>query len=58
MIGDALKTDLPFFDVCVANLPYQVSILLYNVTVLEMILQYLERDGGGIEREGEREKGV
>ena len=24
MIGDVLKTDLPFFDVCVANLPYQV----------------------------------
>ncbi|KAK2193939.1 hypothetical protein NP493_4g02015 [Ridgeia piscesae] len=25
MIGDALKTDLPFFDICVANLPYQIS---------------------------------
>ena len=25
MVGDVLKTDLPFFDVCVANLPYQVS---------------------------------
>ncbi|KAL5487141.1 hypothetical protein EMCRGX_G019708 [Ephydatia muelleri] len=25
MIGDVLKTDLPFFDVCVANLPYQIS---------------------------------
>lgn len=25
MIGDALKTDLPFFDVCVANVPYQIS---------------------------------
>jgi hypothetical protein len=24
MVGDVLKTDLPFFDVCVANLPYQV----------------------------------
>lgn len=24
LIGDVLKTDLPFFDVCVANLPYQV----------------------------------
>lgn len=23
--GDVLKTDLPFFDVCVANLPYQIS---------------------------------
>ncbi len=25
MVGDVLKTDLPYFDVCVANLPYQVS---------------------------------
>lgn len=26
LVGDVLKTDLPFFDVCVANLPYQVSV--------------------------------
>lgn len=25
LVGDVLKTDLPFFDVCVANLPYQVN---------------------------------
>nr|XP_044995038.1 probable dimethyladenosine transferase [Jaculus jaculus] len=25
MVGDALKSDLPFFDACVANLPYQIS---------------------------------
>ncbi len=24
LIGDVLKTELPFFDICVANLPYQV----------------------------------
>jgi 16S rRNA A1518/A1519 N6-dimethyltransferase RsmA/KsgA/DIM1 with predicted DNA glycosylase/AP lyase activity len=24
MVGDVLKMDLPFFDICVANLPYQV----------------------------------
>lgn len=24
-VGDVLKADLPFFDVCVANLPYQIS---------------------------------
>lgn len=23
--GDILKTELPFFDVCVANVPYQIS---------------------------------
>lgn len=25
MIGDVLKTELPFFDICVANIPYQIS---------------------------------
>lgn len=25
MVGDVLKMDLPFFDVCIANLPYQIS---------------------------------
>ena len=25
MMGDVIKTDLPFFDVCVANVPYQIS---------------------------------
>ncbi|GLH12523.1 Probable dimethyladenosine transferase [Gryllus bimaculatus] len=25
MIGDVLKTDLPFFDLCVANIPYEIS---------------------------------
>lgn len=24
-MGDVLKTELPYFDVCVANLPYQIS---------------------------------
>nr|ACO14626.1 Probable dimethyladenosine transferase [Caligus clemensi] len=25
LVGDAIKTELPFFDVCVANVPYQIS---------------------------------
>nr|BAE26964.1 unnamed protein product [Mus musculus] len=25
LVGDVLKSDLPFFDACVANLPYQIS---------------------------------
>eukprot|EP00095_Tigriopus_kingsejongensis_P003380 maker-scaffold153_size302544-snap-gene-2.18 protein:Tk03380 transcript:maker-scaffold153_size302544-snap-gene-2.18-mRNA-1 annotation:"probable dimethyladenosine transferase-like" len=25
MVGDVIKTDLPFFDACVANVPYQIS---------------------------------
>ena len=24
IVGDVLKNELPFFDVCVANMPYQV----------------------------------
>ena len=27
VVGDVLKNELPFFDVCVANMPYQVSII-------------------------------
>lgn len=23
--GDAMKTEWPFFDLCIANLPYQIS---------------------------------
>lgn len=25
VVGDVLKTELPFFDICVANIPYQIS---------------------------------
>ena len=25
LVGDAIKSELPFFDVCVANVPYQIS---------------------------------
>lgn len=25
LVGDVLKTELPFFDICVANVPYQIS---------------------------------
>jgi 18S rRNA (adenine1779-N6/adenine1780-N6)-dimethyltransferase len=25
LVGDVLKHELPFFDVCVANMPYQVN---------------------------------
>lgn len=25
IVGDVLKTELPFFDICVANIPYQIS---------------------------------
>jgi 18S rRNA (adenine1779-N6/adenine1780-N6)-dimethyltransferase len=25
MVGDFMKVDLPYFDVCISNTPYQVS---------------------------------
>ena len=25
LLGDVVKTDLPYFDVCISNTPYQVS---------------------------------
>lgn len=25
LVGDVLKADLPFFDICIANIPYQIS---------------------------------
>lgn len=25
LIGDALKSEFPFFDICIANVPYQIS---------------------------------
>lgn len=30
VVGDVLKTQLPFFDLCIANLPYQVQQFPYN----------------------------
>ena len=33
LVGDVIKTELPFFDVCVANVPYQVSISDTSVVI-------------------------
>jgi 16S rRNA A1518/A1519 N6-dimethyltransferase RsmA/KsgA/DIM1 with predicted DNA glycosylase/AP lyase activity len=44
MVGDVIKTDLPFFDVCVANLPYQVDCNEKNVVLaLISIFEYRYR---------------
>lgn len=38
MVGDVLKTDLPYFDVCVANLPYQVRALSHpNISLINCL---------------------
>jgi len=30
IVGDFLKADLPYFDVCVSNTPYQVTFIAHH----------------------------
>ncbi|KAK3090747.1 hypothetical protein FSP39_014284 [Pinctada imbricata] len=32
IVGDVLKTELPFFDICVANLPYQINFNPFQIS--------------------------
>lgn len=42
MIGDILKTDLPFFDLCVANIPYQISSpLVFKLLLHRPLFRYV-----------------
>lgn len=40
MVGDFLEADLPYFDVCVSNTPYQVRNFYYNNCYIIIILYY------------------
>lgn len=31
LLGDVVKTDLPYFDVCISNTPYQVWLASLNI---------------------------
>jgi 18S rRNA (adenine1779-N6/adenine1780-N6)-dimethyltransferase len=31
LIGDVIKTQLPYFDICISNTPYQVGFLLHSL---------------------------
>lgn len=44
-VGDVLKTDLPFFDTCVANLPYQVGAkqVQWNNSLHEFLMVLVQR---------------
>lgn len=42
MVGDVLKTDLPFFDVCVANLPYQVRVYILLMVFINALIFFLD----------------
>jgi SAM-dependent methyltransferase len=52
VIGDILKSELPFFDLCVANLPYQVKktnkrlkyLLLFRRSQVHLYLNYFYID--------------
>ena len=33
-MGDVIKSDLPYFDVCIANMPYQVCVRLLDIVIL------------------------
>ena len=45
LVGDVLKNDLPFFDVCVANMPYQVLKILniLYLTILKLPTFYIDK---------------
>ena len=52
MVGDFLKVDLPYFDVCVSNTPYQISAplvekLLRHRPLFRYFLPRSEWRGGG-----------
>lgn len=38
MVGDFLEADLPYFDVCVSNTPYQVIFASIYVLILSMLI--------------------
>ena len=41
-VGDVLKSELPFFDLCVANIPYQISSpLVFKLLLHRPIFRYL-----------------
>lgn len=41
LVGDVLKTQLPFFDLCVANVPYQISSpLVFKLLLHKPIFRY------------------
>ena len=38
IVGDVIKAELPFFDLCVANIPYQISSPLSEFFLLAAII--------------------
>ncbi len=42
MVGDFLEADLPYFDVCISNTPYQVIKIFYMYILLYLYLVALD----------------
>ena len=41
LVGDFLKVDLPYFDVCISNTPYQISSpLTFKLLIHRPIFMY------------------
>lgn len=51
--GDFMKTDLPYFDLCVANIPYNISspltfkLLAHRPAFRAAVIMYQHEVGGG-----------
>lgn len=41
LLGDVCKTELPYFDVCISNTPYQVHRLSHSVAFVAIVLTYI-----------------
>ena len=47
LLGDVVKTELPYFDVCISNTPYQVRILLHlsfwqKLTLADLLATHIQ----------------
>ena len=58
IVGDVLKSDLPFFDVCVANLPYKISSpFVFKLLLHRPFFRCVEGGGGGGGGGGKEDEG-
>lgn len=50
LLGDVIKTELPQFDVCISNTPYQVSCCCYSHTYIPTIFPELRSKESSLHR--------
>lgn len=44
MVGDVLKTGVPFFNACEANLPYQISSFVFKLLLHRPFFRFVTKD--------------